>query len=294
MRIDVDKRPGNLAPNPHVSLFSLTNYSIPSDNPWVGATSFNGAAVNPNNVRTEFWAVGMRNPWRYSFDPATGELYLGHVGQDTTEWIDIVTNGANCGWNFFEGDHPFSGTPPAGFSYTHPLVEYSHGSGRVCVIGGIVYRGHRLPALNGAYLYADYGSGEVWALRHNGATVTQNPVIFTDSGAHPSCFGVDPSNGDALYAAIRSGNNSIIERITSTNTAPIISSVKILGSSLIASGRNGPTHGNYFVLAGTNLVTPTANWLRLSTNPFDASGNFNFTNPIDPNIPALFYLLQLQ
>ena len=81
MRIDVDKTPGNLSPNPHPSaLPALTNYAIPADNPYVGTNSFNGLAVNPANVRTEFWAVGMRNPWRFSFDPATGVLYAGHVG----------------------------------------------------------------------------------------------------------------------------------------------------------------------------------------------------------------------
>jgi len=294
MRIDVDNRPGNLQPNPHVSLNSPTNYSIPADNPWVGATSFNGLPVNPNNVRTEFWAVGMRNPWRYSFDPVTGELYLGHVGQGAVEWVDIVTNGANCGWNYFEGDQPYSGTPPAGFTYTHPLVEYTHANGRNCVIGGIVYRGRRLPALNGAYLYADFGSGEVWALRHNGTNVTENPVIFTDNGAHISCFAVDPSNGDPLYAALESGDNSVIKRIISTNTVPIINSVTLSGANFIASGTNGLQNATYYILASTNISLSLTNWLRLSTNSFDANGNFIFTNPLDPGQSQLFYLLQLQ
>src|SRR5262249_35386192 len=72
MRIDVDNLPGNLPPNPHPSVQSLTNYSIPADNPWVGATTFNGVAVNPAQVRTEFYCIGMRNPWRWSFDPPSG------------------------------------------------------------------------------------------------------------------------------------------------------------------------------------------------------------------------------
>jgi glucose/arabinose dehydrogenase len=295
MRLDVNNLPGNLKPNAHVSLTSLTNYSVPANNPWVGATNFNGVTVNSNQVRTEFWAVGMRNPWRYSFDPVTGQLYLGHVGQSAIEWIDIVTNGANCGWNYFEGDAAGpGGTPPANFSYTHPLVEYGHTNNRVCIIGGIVYRGNRAPALNGAYLYADYGSGEVWALRHNGANVTKNPVIFVDSVAHISCFGVDPSNGDALYAALNSGNNSVIKRIVTTNTVPMINSLKISGTNFIVSGTNGVIGGNYFILAGTNFFTPLTNWTRMATNPFNGSGNFSFTNPLNPSVPALFYILQLQ
>ncbi len=93
LRIDVDKRPGSLAPNSHPS--STTNYLVPADNPFIGATSFNGVNVNPANVRTEFWAVGLRNPWRFSFDPATGFLYCGDVGQAAWEEIDIITRGGN-------------------------------------------------------------------------------------------------------------------------------------------------------------------------------------------------------
>jgi hypothetical protein len=237
----------------------------------------------------------MRNPWRYSFDPTTGELYLGHVGQNLIEWVDIVTNGANCGWNYYEGDRPYTGTPPPGFTYTHPLIEYGHTNGRNCVIGGIVYRGSRWPALNGAYLYADFGSGEVWALRHNGTNVTQNAVLFIDTGAQPSCFGVDPSNGDALYGAIRSGNNSIIRRIVATNSVPVFTTLKLSGSNLIVGGTNGPHSGNYWVLTTTNPGVPPTNWIRMATNPFDSSGGFNFTNPV--NLAAtngLFYMLELQ
>src|SRR4051794_3677284 len=78
LRIDVDKKPGSLAPNAHASVPDLTNYAIPQDNPYVGVTNFNGSPVDPTKVRTEFWAVGMRNPWRFSFDSVTGTLYLGH------------------------------------------------------------------------------------------------------------------------------------------------------------------------------------------------------------------------
>ena len=273
----------------------MTNYFVPANNPWVGATNFNGVTVNPTNVRTEFWAVGMRNPWRYSFDPATGDLYLGHVGQNLIEWVDIVTNGADCGWNYYEGDQPYAGTPPAGFTYTHPLIEYAHGSGRDCIIGGVVCRTTRWPALNGAYLYADNGSGEVWALRHNGTNVTQNTVLFKDSGAQPACFGIDPSNGDPLYAALRSGNNSVIQRIVATNSVPQFETLKVLGGNLIIGGTNGPRSGNYLVLTTTNLTSPLTNWTRVATNPFGAGGSFNFTNPVNlAGTNGLFYMLELQ
>jgi uncharacterized repeat protein (TIGR03806 family) len=219
MRLDVDKKPGSLAPHASSYLPSLTNYTIPADNPWVGVTTFNGQSVNANNVRTEFWAVGMRNPWRFSFDPPTGFLYLGHVGQNTREWIDIVTRGGNSGWNYWEGSLLRSNSTPAGFARTiPPLIDYGHTLGRVCVIGGIVYRGNRISQLTGSYLYGDYGSGEIWALRHSGTNVTQNTVILTDTG-RMTAFGVDPSNGDALYASPRSGTDSVIKRIIYNATA---------------------------------------------------------------------------
>ncbi len=295
MRIDVDKRPANLTPNPHATaLPSLTNYAIPFDNPWVGATNFNGLAVNSNNVRTEFWAVGMRNPWRWSFDPATGELYLGHVGQSALEWVDIVTNGANCGWNFYEGDSPYAGTPPAGFTFTHPLIEYGHTNSRNCIIGGIVYRGSRMPQLAGAYLYADYGSGEVWALRHSGSAVTQNSLLLNEgTSAHISCFGTDPSNNDPLYAALRSGVDSTIERIITTNPVPVINSIALSGTNLIVSGANGAPNGNYYLMSGSNLLQPLSSWTILATNTFDASGNFRLTNGAVGSNPRQFFILQL-
>lgn len=295
MRIDVDKKTGNLPPNPHASLLSQTNYFVPIDNSWVGATNFNGLTVNSNQVRTEFWAVGMRNPWRWSFDPATGELYLGHVGQGAMEWIDIVTQGANCGWNYFEGDIAGpGGSPPANFSYTHPLTEYTHSNGRNCIIGGTVYRGSRWPQISGTYFYADYSTGEIWALRHDGTNLLQNSVMIVDSGAHISCFGVDPSNGDPLYAALRSGNNSLIKRIVATNSVPFINSVQLSGTNLIVSGTNGLPGTNYFVLTSTNVSSPLTHWTRAATNPFDTSGNFIFTNPLDSSKSNLFYRLQLQ
>src|SRR5207249_2074951 len=101
LRIDVDNRPDSLAPNPHAAMSSKT-YSIPADNPFVGVTSFNGKAVDPTKVRTEFYAVGLRNPWRFSFDPVTGILYCGDVGGDQREEIDIIIKGGNYGWAYRE------------------------------------------------------------------------------------------------------------------------------------------------------------------------------------------------
>ncbi len=109
LRLDVDKiDPLGLPPNPNSDLSQIysktTNYQIPHDNPFVGATTFDGQAINANNVQTEFWAVGLRNVWRMSFDPLTGNLFAGDVGQDQYEEADIITKGGNYGWAWWEGN----------------------------------------------------------------------------------------------------------------------------------------------------------------------------------------------
>ncbi len=221
LRLDVDKRPESLPPNFHAAGGTTTNYAIPPDNPFVGATNFNGVSVNPTNVRTEFWAVGLRNPWRMSFDDITGTLYVGDVGQGSREEIDVISKGSNYGWSFWEGNFQLTNNTQInnaapGFVHSRPLIDYPRGTGTT-VIGGRVYRGQRISQLYGAYVYADSGTGRFWALRHSGTNVTENvQMAFTDAGV--SALGVDPRNGDLLYALLRNGTDSLIKRINySTN-----------------------------------------------------------------------------
>ena len=136
-------------------------YAIPNDNPFVG---------DPG-ARGEVWAYGLRNPWRFSFDRATGELWVGDVGQNAREEIDIVYPGANYGWNVMEGSTCFRTRSCSDDGLQAPVVEYGHDLG-CSVTGGYVYRGQRMPALNGVYLYADFCSGRIWGLRYDGTDVT--------------------------------------------------------------------------------------------------------------------------
>jgi glucose/arabinose dehydrogenase len=135
-------------------------YGIPSDNPFVGRV----------DARPEIWAYGLRNPWRYSFDRETGDLWIGDVGQNAWEEIDLEPassdGGENYGWNAREGTHPFSGDRPDGA--IDPVYEYANGTGACAVTGGYVYRGSAIPALQGAYLFADFCGGVVRALRPDG------------------------------------------------------------------------------------------------------------------------------
>lgn len=206
LRIDVDKKPGNLAPNVHVA--NTQNYFVPVDNPYVGATSFNGLPVVPANVRTEFYAVGFRNVWRMSFDPVTGTLFAGDVGQHGKEEINVVLKGGNYGWAYREGTlvGPKGALPPAVTNVHNPIVEYSPGWGPyegTAIMGGVVYRGLRVPGLNGAYIFCDYVSGNVWALRYEGETPTPFQRIASQAGI--AGFGIDPRNGDVLMADHASG-----------------------------------------------------------------------------------------
>src|SRR5688572_10281207 len=121
-----------LAPTP------LINYRIPPDNPYVGVTNFNGALVNSNNVRTEFYAVGLRNPWRWSFDE-TGLLWLADVGQGAREEVDIIQKGGNYGWAYREGSIAGPKPAPGGFASINPIQDYGRDEGN-SITGGVVYR----------------------------------------------------------------------------------------------------------------------------------------------------------
>jgi glucose/arabinose dehydrogenase len=295
LRLDVDKKAGSAAPNPHPALPALTNYTIPPSNPFVGATDFNGFPIlDTTKIRTEFWAVGMRNPHRFSFDPQTGLLYLGHVGQDQIEWVNLVSAGANCGWNFYEGSKNWTNSLPPGFVFNPPLAEYGHTNSRRCVIGGVVYRGSRIPQLYGAYLYADYVSGELWTLRHSGFTVTQSIIVLTNTSARLTSFGVDPSNGDVLCAAARGGNNSTIERLVNNSPIPpSISQATRSGTNLILGGTNGPPGQPFSLVVSTNVILPASDWAPVATGVFDSSGSFLSTNPISPTLSQRFFRLRL-
>ena len=204
-RIDVDRRPGNLAPNPHPAVHADT-YAVPRDNPFVGATAFNGTPVDPAKVHTEFWAVGLRNPWRMAFDSATGQLWCADIGQNTIEELDLIVRGGNYGWNYREAGiaGPRSGAP-AEAVFIDPVWEYPRSAGN-SITGGFVYHGSHYPDLNGQYIFADYASGRVWALRPDGnKKISADRVRQIAQVPSVTSFGLDPRTGEILLASLTQG-----------------------------------------------------------------------------------------
>jgi len=227
LRIDVDNLPGNLPAPPPSAISQLTistNYSVPADNPWV-SNSFPfevNSSVPASSTRTEFLAIGLRNPWRFSIDSATGQIWEGDVGGNIREEVNIIRKGGDYGWAYREGTipGPKSAQAPGNFASTDPIFEYNHGGATNngnCIIGGVVYRGTRLSQLTGAYIFADNGLGWIWSLRYDGTIVSdfrnllQNGSPLQEVGI--AAFGTDPLNGDPLLANINSGT---IRRLVST------------------------------------------------------------------------------
>ena len=162
LRIDVD----------HQDQQHKRPYAIPPDNPFA-------AEKDKDFARPEIWAYGLRNPWRVTFDRATGRCWAADVGQDTWEEIDLIQRGGNYGWNLREGRHPHGpGGARSCSAFIEPIWDYHHDLGK-SITGGYVYRGREVPELQGAYLYADWVTGQVWALWYDEPTrrVTANRTI---------------------------------------------------------------------------------------------------------------------
>ncbi len=173
-----------------IDVTGVTTYTIPASNPYTQTVG----------ARGEIWDPGLRNPWRFSFDRATGDMYIGDVGQDAWEEIDMEPAGSagarNYGWRCYEGRHPYNTTGCTSI-YIFPIHEYGHNAGRA-VTGGFVYRGNQFPEMAGHYVFADYVFGVFWDLFPDGGGGWQ----VTDHGfllSNPSTFG-ESASGE-LYVA---------------------------------------------------------------------------------------------
>ena len=178
------------------NIFSSGLYGTPADNPW-----FNMAPL-----RGELWSYGLRNPWGFSFDRTTGDLYIGDVGQDAWEEIDVgpAASGrgkaANYGWSVLEGTHPGPNGPVVTTGKTMPVIEYGHNTtnGECAVVGGVVYRGKLIPGLAGLYLYTDLCAAWIRSFRLSGGVATEQKDWNVTLPDGPSTIGED-ANGEVYF-----------------------------------------------------------------------------------------------
>jgi glucose/arabinose dehydrogenase len=178
-------------------------YEIPADNPF----------VKNSNARPEIYAYGLRNPWRWSFDKKTGQLWLGDVGQNAWEEVDIIESGGNYGWNAKEGFHSYNASTKLDGPGLAPVVEYSHDKG-CSITGGYVYRGNLISELSGTYLYADFCQGTIWGLSQSKAGDYQTHILL-ESRLMIASFA--QSNAGELYVLHYGGE---IYKIEVDNASP--------------------------------------------------------------------------
>ncbi len=243
LRIDVDNQEGAL------------NYAVPDDNPFTG---------NDEGWREEIYAYGLRNPWRFSFDPATDRLWTGDVGQYDYEEVDIIESGGNYGWRIMEGNHCYD--PPENCDTTGlelPVWEYDHSVGQ-SITGGYVYRGPTIPELEGKYIYADYVQGKIWSLQYNGSGEPSNELL-NDTGLSISSFGTDQAN--ELYICTFDGDDSRIYRFKPTDPAG-------LGRESTKTPADFALHQNYPnpFNSGTTIPFSLKNSARVKLNVYDITG----------------------
>lgn len=228
----------------------VATYTIPAGNPYVGVAGAD-----------EIWAIGLRNPWRFSFDRETGDLYIGDVGQGSWEEISYqaagTAGGLNFGWPCREGKHDTSSNDPSGCSgpFTDPIAEYPHEGDNIAVTGGFVYRGTLYPALQGYYFFADYGLGRIWSMRKTGSNpdTWSDPELELDTNLNISAFGEDESG--ELYVVDYGG---AIYRLADVNgPSPNLSSSRKTASTLAADPGEVVTYSIHLVNTG-GLSTVTA------------------------------------
>jgi glucose/arabinose dehydrogenase len=179
-------------------------YTIPAGNPYAGATA----------GRDEIWALGLRNPWRYAFDPPAGTLYIADVGQGSWEEVNAVaaaTAGLNYGWRIMEGNHCYNATLCNGGGLTIPVHEYSHASGNCSITGGFVYRGAAIPELVGHYLYADYCVGVLRSFRLSGNQAVDHRTWSIGNVGNVKSFGVD-STGEIYILSANGGVYRVVRQ----------------------------------------------------------------------------------
>jgi glucose/arabinose dehydrogenase len=260
LRIDVDSLP----------------FSIPADNPFVGVTGDD-----------EIWAYGLRNPWRFSFDRDTGDMYIADVGQNAYEEVDVQpansTGGENYGWRCYEGDHAYntSGCPGSG-TMVFPVHEYSHGGSpyRCSITGGYVYRGSAIPDLQGAYFFGEYCSNQIWSFRWDGGGGITNledrtSELSPNAGSIASISGFGEDASGNLYVCDLGGEVFAIQADAPTGACCVGTTCVTIPQSNCESG--GGTYLGDFVECTADICFPAPDNDECADATVVGSGSSSYT-----------------
>ena len=282
LRVDVDSTTGT---PPECDLTGNNNYRIPADNPFG-----DGAAGNCD----EIWATGLRNPWRFSFDRLTGDLWIADVGQNRIEEINFTpansTGGENYGWRCYEGNSAFNTTdcgPPS--SYVAPIHDYNRNQGDCSVTGGYVYRGNAYPNLNGHYFFSDFCNKTIRSISGAPDDVVVTQWSASGGGSNPISFGQDV-NGE-LYIGYGTGQVYQITGVTVVNTPtatptdiPTLTNTPTPANTVTATNTPVPTH----TATATSTPTPTPTPTATPTGAIVRAGTVNVApnEPITSTVPV--------
>jgi hypothetical protein len=257
-----------------IDVVGQATYAIPPLNPFYGSST----------ARPEIWAFGLRNPWRFSFDRKTGDLWIGDVGQGAWEEVDFqpaaATGGANYGWRLTEGNHCFN--PATGCIFTgitRPVAEYDHGGGNCSITGGFVYRGRDFARLSGIYFYADYCSGRVWGLR-NGASGWESQELLKPGYGFTS-FGEDDAG--EVYAV--DGNSGALYRLADTDGSLSVLTVPVV---VDAGGANGAHFVSELTLGNRGATDASVDVTFTAASALGSMGSGSFTTAVPAGRQLVF------
>ncbi len=272
LRIDVDN------PDPG------KGYSVPKDNPF----------VNMKGARPEIWAVGLRNPWRSCVDEKTGHIWVGQNGQDMWEQAFLVKKGDNYGWSVMEGSHPFYlNRKQAPVPLTKPTVEHHHSEAR-SLTGGLVYHGKKHPDLVGHYIYGDYSTGKIWAVKHDGEKILSHREIC-DSRLSITGFGTD-AKGEILIADFQKDKGALYTLVPTPAEKRVTIFPKKLSESGLFKSVKGHVMEDSLIPYSVNAVlwsdgTAKQRWLGLPKDgKIDYTKNRGWGFPDQTVIVKSFYL----
>jgi glucose/arabinose dehydrogenase len=264
--------PGNRAQNPVELLGKILRLDVESGRPYAYTVPASNPFLNRAGFRPEIWAIGMRNPWRFSFDRLTADLFIADVGQGLFEEIDFQTGqsagGENYGWRIMEGIHCFNPNPCTQAGLTLPIHEYNHSAGDCSVTGGYVYRAAQFPRMQGLYLFGDFCSGRIWGLRFENNAWTN--ALLLDNSFQLSAFGEDEA-GNVFVAAYNTGEiHKLVDNgptVTPSPTplpatvffsSPVGNVAEGAGSASVGVTRQGDPSGELFVDYATSDDTASS------------------------------------